>query len=61
MCMSSPKMPKVPGPTAGPAPIPQPTAMSVRPSDAAQKRLETFGGSGASLLSRLRIPLNIGT
>lgn len=57
MCMSAPKMPKAPPAPASAPPAPQPTVAKVDPSQALQERLPGYGGSSASLLSRLRIPL----
>jgi len=57
MCVSSPKMPNVPGPPAAPPPAPQPTATQLQPSDALKSRMPSFGGDSRSMMSRLRIPL----
>jgi hypothetical protein len=57
MCMPSVKMPETPPPPAPAPPAPQPTAKQLKPSDALQARMPSFGGSAESMLSRLRIPL----
>lgn len=57
MCMPSVKMPETPPPPAPAPPAPNPTAKQMKPSDALQSRMPSYGGSSDSMMSRLRIPL----
>ena len=61
MCFSSPKMPTPPPIPAAPPPRPEPTPLAMAPSEPLKRRLAAYGGSGTSLMSSLRIPLNTGT
>ncbi len=59
MCTPNIKTPTAPPPPAAAPPAPQPTAQQLQPSDALKARMPGFGGTTESLISKLRIPLNV--